>query len=317
MTLTSVADRSRQIIETLKQVIVGKDEVLEQVLLGILANGHILIEDYPGLAKTLIARLYAQVTDLTFKRIQFTPDLLPSDITGSFLYNQREGTFEFRRGPVFTNLLLADEINRATPKTQAALLEVMQEQQITVEGERFVLEPPFLVIATQNPLELEGTYPLPEAQLDRFLMRLRVGYPTPSDEREILFRRRQRRQDNVDMPAAVTRAELLTMQAALEEVFMSEDVEQYIVDVTHATRQDSRVQIGASPRGSLALMKLARTYAALRGRDFVTPDDVKAMAIPALAHRLILRPELWITRVAEEDIIRDLLNKVPTPTAEA
>jgi MoxR-like ATPase len=317
MTLTSVADRSRQIIETLKQVIVGKDEVLEQVLLGILANGHILIEDYPGLAKTLIARLYAQVTDLTFKRIQFTPDLLPSDITGSFLYNQRDGTFEFRRGPVFTNLLLADEINRATPKTQAALLEVMQEQQITVEGERFVLEPPFLVIATQNPLELEGTYPLPEAQLDRFLMRVRVGYPAPSDEREILFRRRQRRQDSVDMPAVVTRAELLAMQAALEDVFVSEDVERYVVDLTQATRQDSRVQIGASPRGSLALMKLARTYAALRGRDFVTPDDVKAIAIPALAHRLILRPELWITRVAEEDIIRDLLNKVPTPKAEA
>jgi MoxR-like ATPase len=317
MTLTSVADRSRQIIETLKQVIVGKDEVLEQVLLGILANGHILIEDYPGLAKTLIARLYAQVTDLTFKRIQFTPDLLPSDITGSFLYNQRDGTFEFRRGPVFTNLLLADEINRATPKTQAALLEVMQEQQITVEGERFVLEPPFLVIATQNPLELEGTYPLPEAQLDRFLMRLRVGYPAPSDEREILSRRRQRRQDSIDMPVVVTRAELLTMQTALEDVFVSEDVEQYIVDLTQATRQDSRVQIGASPRGTLALMKLARTYAVLRGRDFVTPDDVKAMATPALSHRLILRPDLWITRVAEEDIIRDLLNKVPTPKAEA
>jgi MoxR-like ATPase len=317
MTLTSVADRSRQIIETLKQVIVGKDEVLKQVLLGILANGHILIEDYPGLAKTLIARLYAQVTGLTFKRIQFTPDLLPSDITGSFLYNQRDGTFEFRRGPVFTHLLVADEINRATPKTQAALLEVMQEQQITVEGERFVLEPPFLVIATQNPLELEGTYPLPEAQLDRFLMRVRVGYPAPSDEREILFRRRQRRQDSVDMPAVVTRAELLTMQAALEGVFVSEDVERYLVDLAQATRQDSRVQIGASPRGSLALMKLARTYAALRGRDFVTPDDVKAIAIPALAHRLILRPELWITRVAEEDIIRDLMNKVPTPKAEA
>jgi MoxR-like ATPase len=194
---------------------------------------------------------------------------------------------------------------------------VMQEQQITVEGERFVLEPPFLVIATQNPLELEGTYPLPEAQLDRFLMRVRVGYPAPSDEREILFRRRQRRQDSVDMPAVVTRAELLAMQAALEDVFVSEDVERYVVDLTQATRQDSRVQIGASPRGSLALMKLARTYAALRGRDFVTPDDVKAIAIPALAHRLILRPELWITRVAEEDIIRDLLNKVPTPKAEA
>jgi len=316
MTLTTVADRTRQIIDTLKQVIVGKDEVLEQVLLGLLTNGHLLIEDYPGLAKTLIARLCAQVTDLDFKRIQFTPDLLPSDITGSFLYNQREGTFEFRRGPVFTNLLLADEINRATPKTQAALLEVMQEHQVTVEGERFVLDPPFLVIATQNPLELEGTYPLPEAQLDRFLMRLRVGYPTPDDEQEILLRRRQRRQDTVDIPAVVTRAELLTMQAALEEVFVSPEIDRYIVDVVKATRQDGRVQVGASPRGSLALMKLARTYAALHGRDFVTPDDVKAMAVPALAHRLILRPELWITKVAEEDIVRDLLDKVPTPKAD-
>jgi MoxR-like ATPase len=317
MTLTSVADRTRQIIDTLKQVIVGKDELLEQVLLGILANGHILIEDYPGLAKTLIARLCAQVTNLDFKRIQFTPDLLPSDITGSFLYNQREGTFEFRRGPVFTNLLLADEINRATPKTQAALLEVMQEQQVTIEGERFALEPPFLVIATQNPLELEGTYPLPEAQLDRFLMRLRVGYPTPDDEQEILRRRRQRRQDHMDMPAVVTRTELLAMQAALEDVFVSPDIDRYIIELTHATRRDSRVQIGASPRGSLALMKLARTHAALRGRDFVTPDDVKRMAVPALAHRLILRPELWITKVVEEDIIQDLLNKVPTPKTEA
>jgi MoxR-like ATPase len=317
MTLTFMADRTRQIIDTLRQVIVGKDEVLEQVLLGILANGHILIEDYPGLAKTLIARLCAQVTDLDFKRIQFTPDLLPSDITGSFLYNQRESTFEFRRGPVFTNLLLADEINRATPKTQAALLEVMQEQQVTIEGERFALEPPFLVIATQNPLELEGTYPLPEAQLDRFLMRLRVGYPTPDDEQEILRRRRQRRQDHMDMPAVVTRAELLAMQAALEDVFVSPDIDRYIIELTHATRRDSRVQIGALPRGSLALMKLARTHAALRGRDFVTPDDVKRMAVPALAHRLILRPELWITKVVEEDILQDLLNKVPTPKTEA
>ncbi len=317
MTPTSVADRGRQIIETLKQVIVGKDEVLEQALLGILANGHILIEDYPGLAKTLIADLFAQVMDLDFKRIQFTPDLLPSDITGSFLYNQRELTFEFRRGPVFTNLLLADEINRATPKTQAALLEVMQEQQVTVEGERFPLDPPFLVIATQNPLELEGTYPLPEAQLDRFLMRLRVGYPMPEDEREILFRRRQRRRDDAHVSVVVARTDLLAMQAALEDVFVSEAIDRYIVALAHATRQDSRVQIGASPRGSLALMKLARTYAALRGRDFVNPDDVKAMAVPALAHRLILRPELYVTRVAEEDIIRDLLNKVPTPKAEA
>jgi MoxR-like ATPase len=316
MTITTVAERCRCIIETLKQVIVGKDEVLEQILLGILANGHILIEDYPGLAKTLIAHLCAQTLDLTFKRIQFTADLLPSDITGSFLYNQREGTFSFRHGPVFTHVLLADEINRAAPKTQAALLEAMQEQQVTVEGEPFRLEPPFLVIATQNPIELEGTYPLPEAQLDRFLLRLRVGYPTPEDEQEILERRLQRRRDVAQVPAVTTRTELLAMQEALEDVFVSKTIEQYVVALVQSTRQDRRVQIGASPRGSLALLKLARTSAALRGRDFVTPDDVKAMAVPALAHRLILQPELWVTKVTEDEIVRDLLHKVHTPTTE-
>jgi MoxR-like ATPase len=317
MTITTVAERCQDIVATLQQVIVGKDEVLQQILLGFLANGHILIEDYPGLAKTLMAHLCAQVLEPSFKRIQFTPDLLPSDITGSFLYNQREGSFAFRRGPVFTHLLLADEINRATPKTQAALLEVMQEQQVTVEGEQFRLEPPFLVIATQNPIELEGTYPLPEAQLDRFLMRLRVGYPTPQDEQEILTRRLQRRRDEAQVSAVITRTELLAMQEALEDVFVSEAIGQYIVALVQASRHDRRVQIGASPRGSLALLKLARTYAVLRRRDFVTPDDVKIMAVPALAHRLILHPELWVTKVTAEEIVRDLLHTVPTPKAEA
>src|SRR5947209_12452568 len=246
MTIIAVTERWRRLIETLKQVIVGKDEVLEQVMLGILANGHILIEDYPGLAKTLIAHLCAQALDLTFKRIQFTPDLLPSDITGSFLYNQREGTFTFRRGPVFTHLLLADEINRATPKTQAALLEVMQEQQVTVEGEQFRLEPPFLVIATQNPIELEGTYPLPEAQLDRFLIRVAVGYPTAEEERRILERRRERRQDEAEVGAVVSREEVLAMQEALEDVFVADVVTQYVVDLAQATRADHRVTLGAS-----------------------------------------------------------------------
>jgi MoxR-like ATPase len=317
MTITTVAERCQDIVATLQQVIVGKDEVLQQILLGFLANGHILLEDYPGLAKTLMAHLCAQVLEPSFKRIQFTPDLLPSDITGSFLYNQREGSFAFRRGPVFTHLLLADEINRATPKTQAALLEVMQEQQVTVEGEQFRLEPPFLVIATQNPIELEGTYPLPEAQLDRFLMRLRVGYPTPQDEQEILTRRLQRRRDEAQVSAVITRTELLAMQEALEDVFVSEAIGQYIVALVQASRHDRRVQIGASPRGSLALLKLARTYAVLRRRDFVTPDDVKIMAVPALAHRLILHPELWVTKVTAEEIVRDLLHTVPTPKAEA
>src|SRR5438093_2206941 len=316
MTITTVAERCRCIIETLQQVIVGKDEVLEQVLLGILANGHILIEDYPGLAKTLIAHLCAQALDLTFKRIQFTPDLLPSDITGSFLYNQREGTFTFRRGPVFTHLLLADEINRATPKTQAALLEVMQEQQVTVEGEQFRLEPPFLVIATQNPIELEGTYPLPEAQLDRFLLRVAVGYPTAEEERRILERRRERRQDEAEVGAVVSREEVLAMQEALEDVFVADVVTQYVVDLAQATRADHRVTLGASPRGALALLKLARASAVLRGRDFVTPDDVKAMAGPALAHRLILQPELWVTKLSAAQVVDDLLTQVPAPKTE-
>jgi len=317
MNLETLAGRSREILTALSEVIVGKMEILERALAGILANGHILIEDYPGLAKTLIAQLFAQTLDLDFKRIQFTPDLLPSDITGSFLYDQREGRFEFRRGPVFTHLLLADEINRATPKTQAALLEAMQEAQVTVEGERFPLAPPFLVIATQNPIELEGTYPLPEAQLDRFLMRLAIGYPDdPEQERDILTRRRQRREDAAQVSTIVSRKELLAMQQALEDVFVSEAIERYIVDLVRATRADGRVVLGASPRGALALFKLARAQAALRLRDFVTPDDVKAMAVPALAHRLMLRPELWVSKVTTTQVVADLLAQVPTPKAE-
>ncbi len=316
MNIETVADRGRDVLAGLSQVIVGKGEPLERILAGILANGHVLIEDYPGLAKTLIAQLFAQSLDLDFKRIQFTPDLLPSDITGSFLYDQRESRFEFRRGPVFTNLLLADEINRATPKTQAALLEAMQEAQVTVEGERFPLEAPFLVIATQNPIELEGTYPLPEAQLDRFLMRLAIGYPDAAQEREILARRRRRREDLARISPVISRKELLAMQAALEDVFVSEAIERYIVELVRATRADGRVALGASPRGALALLKLARAQAALRRRDFVTPDDVKAMAIPALAHRLILRPELWVSKVSPTEVMGDLLAQVPTPRAE-
>jgi MoxR-like ATPase len=316
MKVTTVADRAQEILAALSNVIVGKGEVLEQILAGILANGHILIEDYPGLAKTLIAHLFAEATGLGFKRIQFTPDLLPSDITGSFLYDQRESRFEFRRGPVFTNLLLADEINRATPKTQAALLEAMQEGQVTVEGERFALEPPFVVIATQNPIELEGTYPLPEAQLDRFLLRAAVGYPGFDEEREILARRRQRGRDAATVPVIVSRAQLLQMQDALEQIFVSEPIERYIVEIVRATREDRRVALGASPRGALALLKLARAQAALRRRNFVTPDDVKGMAVPALAHRLILRPELWVSKVSTVTVVQDLLSQVPTPKAD-
>ena len=316
MKLDAVADRCQEILGTLAQVIVGKAEVLQQIVAGILASGHVLIEDYPGLAKTLIARLIAQTLDLDFKRIQFTPDLLPSDITGSFLFDQREGRFEFRRGPIFTNLLLADEINRATPKTQSALLEAMQESQVTIEGERFPLDPPFLVIATQNPIELEGTYPLPEAQLDRFLMRVAVGYPDREEEAEILARRRRRRQDEISVAPVISRAELLAMQASLEDVHVAEVTERYIVDLVQATRSDHRVALGASPRGTLALAKLARAWAALERRDFVLPDDVKAMAVPALAHRLILKPELWASRVSTAQVVQGLLAQVPAPRAD-
>ena len=315
MKVADVAARAREIIATLARVVVGKDEVLERILAGVLANGHVLIEDVPGLAKTLIARMLAQALDLGFRRIQFTPDLLPSDITGSFLYDQREARFEFRPGPVFTNLLLADEINRATPKTQAALLEAMQESQVTIEGQSFPLEQPFLVIATQNPIELEGTYPLPEAQLDRFLLRVAVGYPEAEAEREILKRRRERRTDAAAVPTIVTRSELLAMQTALEDVFVSDPLERYIVALAQATRTDPRVALGASPRGSLALLKLARAEAALRGRDFVLPDDVKAVAVAALAHRLVLKPELWVTRATPTQVVETLLQQVPAPAA--
>ena len=316
MKISAVTERSRDVLAALGQVVVGKSDVLARVLAGVLANGHVLIEDYPGLAKTLIARLFADVLGLTFKRVQFTPDLLPADITGSFVFDQREARFEFRRGPVFTHLLLADEINRATPKTQAALLEAMQEGQVTVEGESFALEPPFLVIATQNPIELEGTYPLPEAQLDRFVLRVAVGYPSVEEEREILERRRQRRDDHARLAPVVSREELLAMQRALEDVFVSEAVERYIVDLVQATRRNHRVALGASPRGALAVLKLARAEAVLRGRDFVLPDDVKAVAVPALAHRLILQPELWAARLSPAHVVEQLLTEVPAPRVE-
>jgi MoxR-like ATPase len=316
VTIGRVTERSGEIVSTLARVIVGKVDVLERILAGILANGHVLIEDYPGLAKTLIARLFAQALNLSFKRLQCTPDLLPADVTGSFLFDQRQARFEFRPGPVFTHLLLADEINRATPKTQAALLEAMQEAQVSVEGESFRLEPPFLVIATQNPIEMEGTYPLPEAQLDRFLMRVSVGYPSADEERQILERRRQRRQDEAQVPAVVSRDEVLAMQRTLEDVFVSDAVERYVVDLVQATRTDHRVALGASPRGALALLKLGRAWAVLRGRDFVTPDDVKAMAGSALSHRLILQPELWVSKLSAAQVVNDLLTQVPVPKAE-
>ena len=314
--LEDVREAARRILDEVERAIVGKRDVLELVLLGLLADGHVLIEDYPGLAKTLIARSFAQTASMSFSRIQFTPDLMPSDVTGSSIFNQRESEFEFRPGPVFANLLLADEINRAPPKTQAALLEAMQERQVTIEGKTNRLERPFLVIATQNPIEYEGTYPLPEAQLDRFLLRLRVGYPGRDDEWTMLARRLERAADEVRLERVTDRRGLVEMQEAIEQVHVSEAVGAYMVDIVSSTRASQRVQVGASPRGSLALLKLSRCHAALHGRDFVTPDDVKAVAVPALSHRLMLRPELWVQQVRPEDVVRETLGTVPTPAAE-
>jgi MoxR-like ATPase len=305
-----------EIVDEVSRAIVGKREVLELVLIGILVQGHILLEDLPGLAKTLMARSFAQVLGVDFNRIQFTPDLLPADITGSSIYDQSGGHFEFRPGPLFTNLLLGDEINRAPPKTQAALLEAMQEDQITVENTTYPLTPPFVLIATQNPIEYEGTYPLPEAQLDRFMLRTPIGYPTASEEWEILQRRLERREDDVKLTEIVDRDRLLEMQAAVEQVHVSDPIGNYIVAIVEASRDHGDVQVGASPRGALAVMKLARGHALLAGRDFVTPDDVKSVAVPALAHRLTLRPELWVRRVSGDDVVRGLLAQVPAPSAD-
>jgi MoxR-like ATPase len=314
--LERVHDLAGDVLDEVERAVVGKRDALELVLIGFLADGHVLLEDNPGLAKTLAARSFAQVLSMRFTRVQFTPDLMPSDVTGSSIWNQRDVDFEFRPGPIFTNLLLADEINRAPPKTQAALLEAMQERQVTIEGTTHSLAQPFLVIATQNPIEYEGTYPLPEAQLDRFLLRSAVGYPGRDDEVEILARRIERQTDEVVLDTVVDRDTLLEMQLALEQVHVSESVRRYCVDVVAATRASQSTAVGASPRGSLALLKLARCKAALAGRDFVLPDDVKAVAVPALAHRLVLRPELWVQRISAEDVIRDILSSVPTPKPE-
>jgi len=316
MKLNDVGKHARAIIDEVEHAIVGKEEVLEQVMVGILAGGHILFEDYPGLAKTLIARSFAQTLGLDFKRIQFTPDLLPSDITGSHIFNRNTGEFTLVVGPIFAHIILADEINRATPKTQSALLEAMQESQVTIDGESHPLPPPFIVIATQNPIEYEGTFPLPEAQLDRFMMRLDVGYPDLDGEVEILRRRRERKVDEIELSPVSNTEELLAMRAAVEEVFVEPDIESYIVSLVSKTRTDSNVYVGASPRGSLALLKLARAHAALAGRDYVLPDDVKEFAVPALAHRLILSPELWSKRITAIDVVESILRRVPVPKVD-
>jgi len=314
--LEQVATLSGRVLDEIERAVIGKRDALELVLIAFLADGHVLLEDYPGLAKTMIARSFAQTFDLRFNRIQFTPDLMPSDVTGSSIFNQRSGDFEFRPGPIFTNLLLGDEINRAPPKTQAALLEAMQERQVTIEGTSNALERPFLVIATQNPIEYEGTYPLPEAQLDRFILRASIGYPAREQEWEVLERRVERKQDEIELDRVIDRETLLQMQRAVESVYVAESLGYYMVDIVVATRESPRVQVGASPRGSLALLKLSRCKAAVEGRDFVTPDDVKAVAVPALTHRVMLRPELWVQRVSSDEVVRQAMETVPTPPAE-
>ena len=308
--LTALAHRA---LDEVERAVVGKRPVLELLLVAILANGHVLIEDVPGVAKTLIARSFAKVLGLRFSRVQFTPDLMPMDVTGSVFPGIAGGEMAFRPGPIFANLVLADEVNRAPAKTQAALLEAMEERQVTADGFAHPLERPFLVIATQNPIEFEGTYPLPEAELDRFIVRLRVGYPTADEEWQILARRQQRERDEVDLVSVINRQDLLDAQQALETVHVSEDVGRYMVALVNETRNRSRARLGASPRGSLALLKLSRGLALLRGRDFVTPDDVKVVAVPALGHRLVLRPELWVQDLTGDDVVLESLEEVPVP----
>jgi MoxR-like ATPase len=315
LSLDQVADRATAILTEVERAVVGKRQSLEIVLSGILAGGHVLMEDFPGLGKTLAARSFAQALGLEFARAQFTPDLLPSDLTGSFLYDQRSHEFTFRKGPLFTGLLLADEINRTPPKTQSALLEAMQEGQVTVEGETFALPRPFHVLATANPVEYEGTYPLPEAQLDRFLLRVSFGYPSAADEWEVLQRRMARQQEAQVVASVTDGAGLIEMQQAVETVTVDEGVGQYCVRLVGATRSHQNLLMGASPRASLALLLTSRAYAVLRGRDYVTPEDVKAVAHAALDHRVTVRPELWMNDVSAASVVDSVLSSVPTPAA--
>ena len=311
--ISQVSSLSRQVIAEVERAVVGKRALLEMMMASVLAGGHILLEDFPGLGKTLVARSFATALGLDFKRIQFTPDLLPGDITGGYIFNRTKNTFELRRGPLFANIVLADEINRASPKTQSALLEAMQEGQVTIEGETLPLPAPFLVLATQNPIEYEGTFPLPEAQLDRFMLKLTVGYPNMEEEKLILRRRRERKQDEVILRQVTKAKQLLEMRDVVETIHVDSDLEGYIAALVHATRADRRVAVGASPRGSLAFLKMARANAALDGRDFITPDDIKRYATAVLGHRVILQPEYWMANSVTDDVIRDSMERTPVP----
>lgn len=314
ISLSDVARLSEQIINEVEKAVIGKRQVLMQMMAGFLSTGgHILLEDLPGMAKTLMANSFATAFGLGFKRIQFTPDLLPGDITGGFIFDMKQNQFVMHRGPVFTNLLLADELNRASPKTQSALLEAMQEFQVSLEGDTLRLPEPFIVVATQNPIEYEGTFPLPEAQLDRFLLRLSLGYPSVEDEVEILAMRHERKCDSAPMQQVTKPEDFLAMRRAVENVHISPDLEEYIVKIVAKTRNHSRIELGSSPRGSLALLKLSRAWAAINGRDFVIPDDIKDFVEPALGHRLIFDPNLWGNQRAEKEVLAEILQSVPVP----
>ena len=316
ITMTDISQVCKQLVDEVGTVVVGKKNMLKYVILGILTDGHILFEDYPGLAKTLTAKTFSSAMGCKFSRVQFTPDLLPADITGTYVYSQKTGDFKLIRGPIFTDVLLADEINRAPPKTQAALLEAMQERQTTLEGETYPLGRPFLVMATQNPIEYEGTYPLPEAQIDRFIMRLSVGYPDESEEQEILHRMEHGDIHDLSVKKVVDPERIIEMQEAIKQVYIDDDIQNYIVKLVQITRSEPRVEVGISPRGSIALFKLSKAHAAFYGRDYVVPDDVKNVAVPALAHRLILKPESRVRGVNPENIVKEILNTIPVPTVE-
>jgi len=315
LSVDQAAETAGRVLEEVQRAVVGKQASLTLVLAAVLAKGHVLIEDFPGLGKTLAARSFAQALGLEFARAQFTPDLLPSDLTGSFLYDQRRAEFEFRKGPLFTGLLLADEINRTPPKTQSALLEAMQERQVTVEGETFALPDPFHVLATANPVEYEGTYPLPEAQLDRFLMRVAFGYPSAAEEYDVIARRVERRREEVVLDAVTDAAGLRALQATVETVRVDPSIGRYCVDLVAATRDHREVLTGSSPRGSLGLVLAARAFATIRGRDYVIPEDVKAVARSVLGHRITIKPELWMTETSGLSVVDDVLGRVATPTA--
>ncbi len=307
--------RCTAVIDEIERVVVGKRRALTLILTAVLARGHVLIEDLPGLGKTLIARSFAAALGLDFTRVQFTPDLLPADLLGSTIYDMRSGRFEFRSGPIFTNLLLADEINRTPPKTQAALLEAMAEGQVSIDGQTHRLPAPFIVLATDNPIEYEGTYPLPEAQLDRFAVRLELSYLSERDETAML----RRRLDRGSTPPAVERVfdvdELIAARETVEQITVHDDVLNYVVSLATATRHHPQVAVGASPRAELDLIQLARAQALLAGRDYVIPEDVKALAVSAVAHRITLRPEMWVRRIRGADIVDELLRRLPVPRA--